>query len=786
MKTIVKTFVSLWLVFFVGSNLQAQSLFQTIRGTVIDEDTQLPLAGATIAIPALQKGAYSDEEGNFRIDRIPVGRHDVTIQYMGYESRTIPNLVLTSSKEVVLQIGLIESVIQMNAVVIEAKDEKNVAVNELSLVSTRTFSVEETKRFAGGLDDPSRMAASFAGVQTGTFDDGNEIIIRGNSPKGLLWRLEGIEIPSPNHFTDEGASSGAVSIISSQMLANSDFSTGAFTAEYGNALSGVFDIHLRKGNNEKREYAFQAGLLGVDFSAEGPFKEGKTGSYLFNYRYSTVAMLKELGLDIVGGAVPVFQDLSFKLNIPTQKYGTFSLFGIGGLSGIEEEGYRTLADGTEEVRWKDEFRSNMGVVGLNHRLILNDKNWLKSSLSLAGQQVLYEFNPRDEDGNFFLEEDQNTVNYSAKAQIELTSKLNNRHLIKSGIIYTQNFYDLTYKEYFTDRQEWVTDLDEQGDAGVWQGFSNWRYRINDKLTLNTGLHAMYFQLNNNYSIEPRLGLKWQLSPKQYISAGFGIHSRREGLAFYLARNTDNEGQFTQPNKNLDYTKARHYVLGYDHMLTDNLHFRLEAYYQDLYDVPVLKDPNSFGSAINFEGSYTNVPLENNGTANNYGLELTFEKFFSNNWYFLLTSSVYESKYKGADGIERNTRFNSNYVNNFLIGKEFPLGKNRNNRFVISTRAIWSGGRRYTPVDLEASRAAGYTMRQWDRYLAEKTPDYIRLDAQVSYVMNKSKVTHIIRLDAQNALNRSNIVDQYYVPSLDIIEDELHGSIIPILSYKLQF
>ena len=786
MRTIVKTFVGLWLVFFVGSHLHAQSLFQTIRGTVIDEDTQLPLAGATIAIPVLQKGGYSDEEGNFRIEHIPVGRHDMVIQYMGYESRTIPNIVLTSSKEVVLRIGLIESVIQMDAVVIEAKEEKNVAVNELSLVSTRTFSVEETKRFAGGLDDPSRMAVSFAGVQTGTFDDGNEIIIRGNSPKGLLWRLEGIEIPSPNHFTDEGASSGAVSIISSQMLANSDFSTGAFTAEYGNALSGVFDINLRKGNNEKREYAFQVGLLGADFSAEGPFKKGKPGSYLFNYRYSTIAMLNQLGLDIVGDAVPVFQDLSFKLNLPTKKYGTFSLFGIGGLSGIEEQGYRTLADGTEEIRWKDEFQSNMGIAGLNHRLILSDKTWLKSSLSLAGQQVLYKFNPKDDDGNFFLEEDQNTINYAAKAQVELTSKLNNRHLIKSGLIYTQNFYDLTYKEYFTDRQEWVTDLDEEGDAGVWQGFSNWRYRISDQLTLNTGLHAMYFQLNDNYSIEPRLGLKWQFSPKQYISAGFGVHSRREGLAFYLARSMDDEGQYSQPNQNLDYTKARHYVLSYDHMFTNNLHFRLEAYYQDLYDVPVLKDPTSFGSSINFEGAYTNVPLTNNGTANNYGLELTFEKFFSNNWYFLLTSSLYESKYTGADGVERNTRFNSNYVSNFLIGKEFPIGKARNNRFVISTRTIWAGGRRFTPIDLEASRAAGYTIRQWDRYFAERTADYIRLDAQLSYVMNKSNVTHIIRLDIQNALNRSNEIDQYYVPSLDIIEKELTGSIIPVLSYKLQF
>ena len=115
-----------------------------------------------------------------------------------------------------------------------------------------------------------------------------------------------------------------VNLISSQLLSNSDFFTSAFPAEYGNALAGVFDIKLRTGNNENREYAFQAGLLGIDFAAEGPFIKGKEASFLFNYRYSTFGLMVDMSL-LPTEQIPRYQDLSFKINLPTKKAGLFSL-----------------------------------------------------------------------------------------------------------------------------------------------------------------------------------------------------------------------------------------------------------------------------------------------------------------------------------------------------------------------------------------------------------------------------------------------------------------------------
>ncbi len=234
-------------------------------------------------------------------------------------------------------------------------------------VSGPYFSVEETKRYAGSFNDPARMAASYAGV-TGTPDGNNDIIIRGNSPRGMLWRLEGIEVPNPNHFANEGASGGPISILNSNMLDNSDFLTGAFPADYGNAYSGVFDINLREGNNRKTEYSLMAGILGTDCSAEGPFKKGGQSSYLINYRYSTIAMLDAIGVKIIDDGIPRFQDLSFNLVFPTKHAGKFKIFGVGGLSDISEQ----------DTHYVNVFGVDMGVIGVSHQIFLCKNSYLKT------------------------------------------------------------------------------------------------------------------------------------------------------------------------------------------------------------------------------------------------------------------------------------------------------------------------------------------------------------------------------------------------------------------------
>ena len=324
----MKSLFKFLLIFFTGLSLQAQEITQTIRGTVTDAATQQPIPGAAVILFGSNpiKGFMTDIDGNFRLENVSVGRPIVQISMVGYAPLKLSNLVLTSSKELILNISLEATFIQGNTVEIVAKIDKDKPLNELSSVSTRTFSVDEAQRYAGSFGDPARLSTSFAGVVAGN-DQRNDIVVRGNSPLGVLWRLEGIDIPSPSHYSGSGTSGGAVSILNTNVLSNSDFSTGAFAAEYGNATSAAFDVKMRKGNNERHEFTGQVGFNGFEAGAEGPLSSNKKSSYLINYRYSTLGALNAVGLEFVEGGVPQYQDLSFKLDFQ-HKNGKTSLFGI--------------------------------------------------------------------------------------------------------------------------------------------------------------------------------------------------------------------------------------------------------------------------------------------------------------------------------------------------------------------------------------------------------------------------------------------------------------------------
>lgn len=752
----------------------SQKLTQTIRGKVIDQESQTPVIGASVLIlgtdPLL--GSSTDMEGSFVIKDVPVGRHTLKITSIGYEDAGIPELLVGSGKEIVLTVRLQESFTQLDEIVVTAEPEKGQPINDMATVSARSFTVEETQRYAASINDPARMVLSFAGVSSN--DDGsNEIVVRGNSPRGVLWRIEGVEVPNPNHFGDEGSAGGGVSMMSANMMDASDFYTGAFPAEYGNAYSGVFDINLRKGNNEKREYAAQIGLMGVDFAAEGPFSKEYKGSYLVNYRYSTLGLLKEIGVGGLDFGVPLFQDLSYKIHLPTQKAGTFNIWGIGGLSNQH-------FDDEEEGEGFD-FRYDMGVTGLSHRMILSEKTYLESILSVSKSK-----NKLD----FYEKEDQLLVNEiflktNIRGSFLLNHKINAKNTLRTGIITGQEQYDLL-KEY-SDADTSVTEVDAGGSTQLYQVYGQWKTRVRENITLNAGLHSMILALNNNYSIEPRLGLRWSVSPTQAVSAGFGIHSKMEPLVVYFSRYKD-QGM---PNKELNFMKAWHYVLGYENAFRPDWMFKAELYYQELKGVPVAvagtDDPKWTGySAINYNGGFVDQPLVNDGTGRNYGIDATLEKFFTNNYYLTLTGSVYDSEYTGRDGIVRDTRYNGNFNANLLFGKEFHLGRSDNNIFGVNIRTLTSGGRRWTPVLLQASKEKGEAVYDWERRFEEHEGMYFRTDLRFSYRRNKRHHATIWSLDIQNATNHKNIWAKEYDSKDQEIEKAYQVGIIPVLNYRIEF
>ena len=777
-------------------NAQNQNLSQTIRGTVIDKDSKIPLIGASITVlntdPLL--GTTTDLDGYFKIEKVPVGRQDIEVSYLGYEPIFLRSIMVSSGKELVLDLELTESTIQIETVVVKAKQNKSETLNEMATVSARSFTVEETSRYAASFYDPARMAQNYAGVSLGGGDDlSNEIIVRGNSPKGVMWRLEGIEIPNPNHFGALGSSGGAISMLSSSTLANSDFYTGAFPSEFGNATSGVFDLNMRNGNNEQREYAFMIGALGIEAAAEGPFASGKRGSYLVNYRYSTLSVLKAIGVNPVGDVLPDYQDLSFKVNLPTQKAGNFALFGLGGKNNayFTPEKDSSLWGGTEFSEWGFSEKQLVGTVGLSHRILLSDKSYLRTVVAASSDQYeeeVYFLEPEnnydkkiDEIGNF------NTQTYRLSSTYN--HKFNARHTLRAGAILS--LYDFNYllESWDYELDDFETLFDNEGNTELYQAFAQWKYRLNEDWTLNTGVHYTLFGLNNNYSIEPRAALKWQFNTKQSVSASVGLHSKPETIAFYFSEVTLPGQERMAPNRDLEMMKSMHAVLGYDLQLSENMRLKLEGYYQYLYDVPVEDNPDSPYSIINANDIWDILRADeasNEGTGRNYGLDLTLERFLSNQYYFLVTGSLFDSKYTAANGREYNTRFNSNYQLNVLGGKEFNIGKKGNKILGVNLKALFVGGNRYTPIDVEASKVMGYTVRIEDQLLEAQGPDYFRLDLGLNYKINTKRMTHTILVDIQNLTNRENVFTLFYNADTEEIDAYTQTGFFPNFNYRIEF
>ena len=766
----------------------AQELTQVIRGQVTDIESQTPLLFATVTLISTDSllGTITNESGVFRFTGVPVGRYDVKVSYMGYETQVVPEIMVSTGKETVLNIKLREQIAELKEVVVKAYIKKDKPLNSMATVSARTLSVEEARRYAGGFDDPARLASSFAGITTESLRD-NTIIIRGNSPKGLLWRLEGIEIPNPSHFANMSTfGGGGVSALSALVLDNSDFFTGAFPAEYGNALSGVFDIRMRSGNNEHHEHAFQLGTMGIDLSSEGPLGKNTRASYLFNYRYSTFALIKPVLPQEIKTFLPIYQDLSFKIHMPTKNLGIFSVWGLGALckQDFKAETDSSLWESLDD-RLDGALGQGMGAMGFNHRYILPKDAYINTSVGLTGQFTSYQADMLGDDLQFYEKEYMDARNYKIIFTSVLNRKFSAKHTNRSGfIVNNAHFNSLTKYAPIHSQDGLITVVDERGASNLVQIFSQSKLNVSKQLSINTGIHALYFDLNNEFVIEPRFGITYGFGNAQSVSIAYGKHSRLEPLILYYAR-VDASGNISQPNKDLKLTKAHHLVLSYDRSITPNLRLKIEPYFQYLYDVPVI--PDSSYSILNMEADwYFNQELVNTGTGINAGIDITLERFLKDGYYYLVTASLFNSSYKGDDGIERNTRFNTQYVFNLLFGKEWTLGASRNKILGINAKVNYLGGKRTTPVDRDLSEQYEDVVFDYSRLYNNKESDIFFVSAGINLRINKPKHSSIWSLQVSNLLIERENYGYYFNYKSRQVEPFEIGVIIPNLSYKIEF
>lgn len=762
----------------------AQVITQVIRGAVYDRESHIPLPGANIIVlnsnPVL--GAVSDENGNFRLSQVPVGRHTLQISFLGYESYTVQEILVTSSKEVVLNIELKESATQLNAVEVKAYSNKEQPINAMATISARQLSVEEASRYAGGFDDPARLAAVFAGSSSTMSNNG--IVIRGNAPKGLIWRMEGVEISNPSHFADVTTfGAGGITALSSQMLANSDFYTSAFPAEYGNALSGIFDLKIRNGNNEKFENTVSIGTIGTDISSEGPLGKNTKSSYLFNYRYSTFALLAPVLPEDAGGVS--YQDFSFKLNFPTKKAGTFSLWGIGANDRSGTKAEKDSADWLyDQDREDSKALTRNGALGFNHKLILGKNSYLHTNLAASGNGISYKAKRKMEDMTLLPFQDITYDSWKYTVASVFNTKLSSRHTNRTGFSANWMFYkfDIKEDEFYTGNLQNI--IKDDGNSQLLRFYTQSKYDLTKRISATVGADFIYFTLNSKSALEPRASLNWQASARSKFTLGYGLHSQLEMLSFYFAEINHTSGK-TQPNRNMGFTKANHFVGGYDFLISPHSHIKTEVYYQNLFDVPVV--PGTSFSMLNLDKDwFFSDSLVNKGTGTNYGIDITYERFLNNGYYYLATVSLFDSRYKGGDNIERETRYNRQYVINILAGKEWRVGKNNNNILSLNGRVNFTGGGRLSPVDRELSLARKKVEYNETDAFSEEMPDVTYVDATFSYTRNKARHSSTWSVKLMNVLGREDFTGYRYNYKTGNIDKEEELTMIPNISYRIDF
>ncbi len=783
---------SIWLLSFLlfVCTFQAQ-VTQTVKGRITDKVTGNGLPGAIVQLRGTTNAVSANENGYFHLTAVPVGRQAFVFSYTGYKAMPVTDVIVTSGKETVLNIELEESAFEMDEVEVKASSDTDL-VNTMQVANMKSFSIEETERYAGSRQDPARMAQNFAGVQ-GTNDSRNDIVVRGNSPAGLLWRLDDIDIPNPNHFAVAGSAGGPQTILNNKYLANSEFYTGAFPANYGNALGGVFDLKLRNGNNEKHERTIQLGILGLEAALEGPISKKSGASYLVTYRYSTLALFGSFGIKLGTSATPGYQDFGVRLNFPTKKAGVFSFSSIGGLSAIKI----ILSNTSERPKelYGDQnrdqyFATNMGVGILNHIISLGKKTTMKTSVAYGVQTVesehFYILRNKDFKPDTLLPKMLGYHFTEAKATLAwfIRHKINARNSIKTGFFV--NRIDLNFKDsikiislYDTnavmiDKRPFKNRMQANDSYYLIQPYITYVHKFTEKLTLNTGIFSQMLTMNGKMTVEPRASIRYQAAPRHVLSLAYGLHSQTQSTYLYytvpdsilqngaVVANTGRE----LTNKGLDFTKSHHLVAGYEYLPTRYLRFKTEVYYQKIWSVPVYVVPSSV-SAINrgatFNRFFPVYTMTNTGLGENYGVEFTLEKLYHKNYFMMMSVSLFESKYTGSNGKTFDTDFNGNYIVNLLGGPEFRVGPAQKDVLSLGLKLTMGGGKRYSPVNRAASDAVMDVVPKEDEVNTLQFPPYNRVDFRIAYKINGKKMATEIALDLVNMLNTKNILALSYAP-----------------------
>ena len=797
MKKIVFMMTAVMAFAMMSSNAHAQTTettpaiqtTQTIRGQVCDVASGEPMIGVTITVE--DDGAYqssgitlttvSDIDGNFVINNVPVGRHSVRATYIGYEPVLLKEQLVTSGKELVLNLKMTESISELSEVVVKPRVNKQVPLNEMAQVGARMFSVEEATRYAGGMADPARTASMFAGVATGGATNG--ISIHGNSPQMLQWRVEGVEVNNPNHFAEiTEAGGGVFTSLNGTVLANSDFMTGAMPAEYGNALSGAFDMKMRVGNNAKHEHAVQVGTLGVDFASEGPLGKDSKASYLINYRYSFLEIAKKLHAINMENETLDYQDLSFKFNFPTNHAGTFSIWFTGLIDNYESKApdpseWETLWDSNDS--WS---RQRSWAGGITHTYRFRSGGTLTSNVAYTGNYQKLGVDDYTEQMQKMPDMAGRNMSWNVIISTQHKHKFSSRYTMQNGFEHRHMQFN-TWLDYIKEVGGPLFRIYESdGNTGLTRLYTNHKIALSNRFSTVAGVNLMWFNLNNQVLIEPRISVQYKTSSSSTLSVAYALNSRKEATDTYFVTMADGN-----PNEDLGLTRSHHISASFALRLGDNAMLKIEPYWQWLFYVPVEK--GTAYSVINHNLFYQDRALVNEGAGRNYGIDFTLERYLKDGLYGMFTATLFKSEYRDAQGEWHHSRHDRGWITNILGGKEWMVGKAKKNVFGLNGRLTLMGGDRYTPMvegttyEDVAKRPDRAVPQDGSNPFCDQLNMNVGYASSVKYTINKRNKAHHFILEY---LQMRSFHGQTFNLKTHELVNQYTSLTFPNIAYRLEF
>ena len=759
----------------------------SLNGYIYDSKSQLPLLGANVIIEGTEKGAISDENGFFEITNIYPKSYNISVSYVGYQSKKIFNIIIKSKGNQTLEILLVESSEKLEEIVLYESPFKKSAETPLSV---NTFSRVEIESYPGADNDVTKVVQSMPGLSPSVGGFRNDIIIRGGAPNETVYYLDEIEIPNINHFSTQGSAGGPQGMINISFIDEVTLSTSAFGVEYDNPLSGVLQFNQKNGNPKEISGNFRFGASDSAITIEGPFSKSKDNktTFIFSARKSYLQFLFELiGLPIR----PDYWDFQWKVNHKIDDYNSINFIGLGAIddfsveapddfdftqqSFLEQVPIIQQNSTTTGISWIRKFKEKKGqfILALSTNKL---KNIFSKYLDNENLNGLYFRNDSHE--------------WETKLRLKTVNYVNDWKISWGGNIQYSDYFNSTSDLF--NQAEYVTKFNFY-KYGLFGNIS--KSFFENKLDVSIGIRSDEdtFSIGSNLTnnLSPRLSTSLSISKDRRLKWNSSLGTYYKIPVYTVLGFKNGIGEFA--NQDVNYTKSNHFVTGFDYALGNASKISIEGFLKkyDQFPISVVDGVSLANKGADFE-VLGNENIITNGKGKTRGLEFLFQQKLTNNFYGIFSYTFFKSEFTDINGNYLPSVWDSKHLSSFSGG--YKLKKN----WEISSRWRFSGKTPYVPYDLNASLVNYPNMvLDYSELGSVKLHNFSQLDIRFDKKWNKENISinffvEILNLLAQKipspseyGLERDSVGT--IIAPFNLVEIDVNRrSMIPSFGFSIDF